>query len=683
MPSEPKRKLAAIMFTDMVGYTSLMQEDEDKAREFIERHRAHMKPFVGKHGGEIIQYVGDGTFCRFDSAIEAVNSALEIQKVLELEPEINLRIGMHVGDVVVEGDEVYGDGVNVASRLEPLAEPGGICVSARVRDDIKNQSGLNLISLGKQNFKNVDEPMEVFAVSEIGEDVPGNISRHKGIIKKRLSLTVLAIMIIFAGYFGYSTFSDQSVTDYENSSERNSMASIAVLPFKNMSSDPENEYLSDGMTEEIINALTKIKGLRVAARTSSFRFKGVKIDIREVGEKLNVKTVLEGSVRMSGSKLRITAQLINIEDGYHIWSEIFEREMSDVFAIQDEISRSIVDRLKIEFVGKDESSVAERHTENLAAYNLYLKGHFNTGKLTKAGLAKGIEYLKLALDEDPLYALAYSELSNSYSAVGYFHQDLLPRKEAFSRATVAAKRALEINDNLAEAHTALAYVKRTYDWDWDGADKEFRRAIELNANDSKAHEFYALYLVAVGKLSEAINEAKIAQRLDPVSLNVNHTVARIFYYSRQYDKAIEQASILVEMDPNFTGGHSVLANVYEQEGRYDEAINRYVLSGSLTGSNVEAFWESYQTFAVSSWADYWQDVLEWVEGYPEPDRISSIIRAVLYTRLGKKDKALEQLEFAYEKREGELVYLKVNPRFDSLRSDPRFTELLKKMGLEP
>ena len=682
MPSEPKRQLAAIMFTDMVGYTTLMQKDEPKARELIERHRALMRPLVEKHGGEIIQFVGDGTFCRFDSAKEAVNSALEIQYVLKVEKEFSLRIGIHIGDVVVEGEEVYGDGVNVASRIEPLAEPGGICVSSRVRDDVKNQPGLNLNSLGKKKLKNVDEPMEVFAVSEIGDDVPVNIPRYEGILRKRLSFTVLTVIIIFSGFYAYKTFSDKSATGEGISSERNSMASIAVLPFENMSSDPENEYLSDGMTEEIINALTKIKGLRVAARTSSFRFKGEKIDIREVGEKLNVKTILEGSVRKSGSKLRITAQLINIEDGYHIWSEIFEREMSEVFAIQDEISRSIVNRLKIELAGAEDASLVERQTENLAAYNLYLKGRFNSDKLTKEGLTKGIEYLKLALDKDPLYALAYSELSKSYAAVGYFNHDLLPRREAFSKATAAAKKALEIDDNLAEAHTALAYVKRTHDWDWKGAEHEFKRAIELDANDSNAHEFYALYLAAVGRLDEAIKEAKIAQRLDPVSLNVNQTVARVFYYSRQYDKAVDQASILLEMDPNFTGGHSVLANVYEQKGKYEEAIDHYVLSGSLAGSNVEAFWESHQTFAVSSWTDYWQDVLEWVDSYPDPDRISSIIRAVLYTRLGQKDKAFEQLELAYEKREGKLVYIKVDPKFDSLRSDPRFSELLKKMGLE-
>ena len=250
------------------------------------------------------------------------------------------------------------------------------------------------------------------------------------------------------------------------------------------------------------------------------------------------------------------------------------------------------------------------------------------------------------------------------------------------KATDAAERALQIDDDLAEAHASLAYVKRTYDWDWDGAEAGYKRAIQLNANYADAHQFYALLLVAVGRFEEAVREADISLELDPLSLNANHTLARIFYYSRQYDKAIAQANIMLEMDPNFTGGHAIIANVYEQLGRYDEAIERFVLSGSLTGSNVEAFWDSPQTFEITGWTEYWQDVLEWVESYPEPERISPMIRAVLYTRLDQKDKALEQLEFAYEKRKGELVYIKVNPRFDNLRSDPRFTEIIKKMGLE-
>jgi len=681
MTESPTRKLAAIMFTDMVGYTALMQKDESKARELIQRHRDLMKPHIDKHNGDVLQYVGDATFCVFNSAIEAVNAAVEIQKVLELEDDINLRIGIHIGDVVAEGDEVYGDGVNVASRLEPLANPGGICVSHQVYENIKNQSDLKLESIGEQTLKNVDEPIEVFVVTKEAPAVEQPLSPKEKSSRKTM-YSAMAVIIIIVGFLAYLNFNGESGSTSNFSARAVSKASIAVLPFRNMSSDPENEYFSDGMTEEIINALTTIKGLRVAARTSSFMFKGDKIDIREVGEKLNVKTVLEGSVRKSGAKLRITAQLINIEDGYHIWSEVFEREMADIFAIQDEIARSIANRLKIEFSGSDEILVTERHTENIEAYNLYLKGRFHCLKNTKNDVNRGIEYLNFALNIDPDYAVAYAEMANCYSTIGYFHGDMLAIRDAYLKATDAAESALKIDNDLAEAHASLAYIKRTYHWDWKGAEIEFKRAIELNPNLLDARWLYALHLTAVGRLDEAVREAKIALELDPISHSANLTLARIFYYGRRYDEAITQSNILLEMDPNFSGGHSVIANVYEQLGRYDEAIDRYVLSGSLTGSNVEFFWDAHQTFEITGWKDYWQKVLEWVDSNPEAKYIPSITKAVLYTRLGQNDKALDQLEASYEKREGELVYINVNPRFDSLRSDPRFTEILKKMGLE-
>ena len=314
MPSEQKRKLAAIMFTDMVGYTALMQKNEDKARELIEMHRSLMKPLIEKHNGELVQYVGDGTLCRFDSAIEAVNSAVEIQRAIKSEKDLDLRIGIHVGDIVIKGEEVYGDGVNVASRIESLAEVGGVCISERVYEDIRNQSELEAHSLGERVLKNVERPINIYSLILENEKMTPTMSKD----------AVLSEEEIDSGG-----------------------SSIAVLPVVNMSSDPENEYFGDGLAEEIINALTKIQDLRVASRTSSFAFKGINEDIRQIGEKLNVETLLEGSVRKQGNQLRMTAQLIKVEDGYHIWSETYDREFQNIFAIQDEITDNIIKSLKV------------------------------------------------------------------------------------------------------------------------------------------------------------------------------------------------------------------------------------------------------------------------------------------------------------------------------------------------
>ena len=360
MPSEPKRKLAAIMFTDMVGYTAMMQKDEDRARELIERHRDLMKPHINKHDGEIIQYVGDGTFCRFDSAKEAVNAALEIQHVFQLEDDMSLRIGIHVGDVVVKGDEVYGDGVNVASRLEPLAEAGGICVSHQVYENIKNQSGLSLASLGKKDLKNVDEEMEVFTVTRSSE--PSHVTTDtkkptstssKFNMRWIVTVAVITILVIIGTKIDFGTMEVESREDLNK-------LRIAVLPFTNMSADPENEFFADGITEDILAQLSKIKSLEVISRTSIMQYKNTTKSMREIGNELGVATILEGSVRREGNRVRITAQLIDTETDKHLWADNYDRDMDDIFAIQSDVAKKIAEALEASLTPEEEKRIDKK-----------------------------------------------------------------------------------------------------------------------------------------------------------------------------------------------------------------------------------------------------------------------------------------------------------------------------------
>ncbi len=302
------RQLAAVMFTDMVGYTALMQEDEQKAKKNRDRHRKVLESLVQNHHGIILQYYGDGTLCVFNSAIEAVECATEIQQELQKEPKIPLRVGLHVGDIVYSDDGVYGDAVNIASRIETLATPGCVLISGKVFDEIKNHPSMPAKSLGEFDLKNVKRPVRVFALQNEGLNVP--------------------------------------VRDDLKLKPRESAKSIAVLPFVNMSTDAENEYFSDGITEELLNALTKVDGLQVTSRTSSFAFKDKNLDVREIGSKLAVTSVLEGSVRKAGKRVRITAQLINTSDGFHVWSEVYDRELEDIFAVQDEIAKQISNKLR-------------------------------------------------------------------------------------------------------------------------------------------------------------------------------------------------------------------------------------------------------------------------------------------------------------------------------------------------
>ncbi len=467
----------------------------------------------------------------------------------------------------------------------------------------------------------------------------------------------------------------------EHPSATKAQPSIAVLPFTNLSADKEQEYFCDGMAEEIINALTHVEGLRVVARTSAFAFKDEKQDVRQIGKKLNVETLLEGSVRKAGNRLRISAQLINVADGYHLWSERYDRNMEDVFAIQDEISLAIVNRLKPKLLGEEKARLVKRYTDNLEAYNLYLKGRYHWNRRTPEGINKAIKYFHQVTEKDPGYALAYAGLADCYSMLEQARA--LPAKEAFPEAKEMAAKALEIDETLAEAHNSLAYVRWKYDWDWVGAEREFLRAIELNPNYATAHQWYAVYLAEMGRTDESIKEIKKAQELDPLSLIINVASASILTCARQYNQAIEQCQKVLDMDPNFSLTHLPLGWIYEQKEMYEEAIKEYLKAeaffGRLSPEEVAALREAY---AVSGWRGYWQKHLDILKQQSKQRHVAASDIAWDHVHLGEKDQAFKWLEKAYQERDPVLCSLKTDPIFDSLRSDPKFKALLKKMGLE-
>ena len=450
-----QRKLAAIMFTDMVGYSALTQRDEGLALELLEEHRTLLRPAFLKHQGQEVKTIGDGFLVAFASAVAAVNCAVELQEALARrnlgappDRQLQVRIGIHLGDVLRRGDDIVGDGVNIAARIEPLADLGGIAITQQVFDQVYNKIPETLARIGKIELKNIQRPVEVYRI------ILGPKTREAA-----------------AGERETSTPGQPS---------RKQQRSIAVLPFVNMSSDRENEFLSDGISEDLLNALSWIEGLRVAARTSCFAFKGRNEDIRTIGDALGVETVLEGSLRRVGTKLRITAQLIKVADGFSLWSERFDREMQDVFAIQDDITRAIMAALKLRLAGRSDQPVFKLQTTNAEAYELYLKGRFFWNQ-RGIGLRKALHYFELALIEDPGYALAMSGLSDTYSLLSWYGD--LPPAEANPKAIAAAKRAVQLDPQLAEAHTSLGFCQLCHNWDRAGAEREFRRAIELNPAD--------------------------------------------------------------------------------------------------------------------------------------------------------------------------------------------------------
>ncbi|MCH7747570.1 MAG: protein kinase [Acidobacteria bacterium] len=456
--------------------------------------------------------------------------------------------------------------------------------------------------------------------------------------------------------------------------------SIAVLPFDNMSADPEQQYFCEGMAEEIINALTALEGLHVASRTSAFLAKAKNFDIAEIGTRLKVGAVLEGSVRKAGNRLRVTAQLINVSDGYHLWSERYDREMGDVFAVQDEIARSVVGQLRVKLLGVSGASLVKRTTDDLEAYHFYLKGRYHLNQRTEDALNRGIQFFEEAIARDPNYAGAYAGLADGYTLLGPAGYGET-QSHTMARARTCAMRALELDDQLAEAHSALGFLLFRLDWDWTHAETELRRAIQLNAGYAPAHHRLALALVVQGRSDEAVSEISRAVELDPLSLIYNTAKGRVLYFARQYDLAFAQFTRTRELEPHFAQTHFDFGMAYAQRGQFDEAIAEFEKGFALSTRRllmVSVLGNIYGTAGRLSDAE---SILEELREVSRRQEVPSLYFALVYVALGDTARAIDALQQACEEHTGVMVYLKVEPMWDSLRSDSRFQDLLRRMNL--
>ena len=460
-----------------------------------------------------------------------------------------------------------------------------------------------------------------------------------------------------------------------------SASSIAVLPFVNLSSEKENEYFSDGLTDDLINALTKVQGLRVVARGSAFQFKGKNPDIRAVGRQLNVASVLEGSVQRSGDRLRITAQLSSVADGYHLWSETYDRRAADVFAVQDEISRAIVQALAVRGAIDPGRPLVASSTQDVDAYNLYLEGRFHLNKWRPDSVRKGIEYFAQAIAKDPAYAPAYAGMADCYTWLGVF--GFTEAREAMPQARDAAAHALKLDDSLAAAHVSLGYVKALYDWDWSGAKQEFDRASELSPGDADVHFAYSItYLAPLGRLDQAQAEIQRALVLDPLSPYKITSAGMIDSYQRRYDSAIEQFKKAIELDPEFGHAYEEMRSVEALRGRLDAAA---AVNAAMHAAIPYADDISVRVRLAARQGNQAQAramIEDWIQNCVRTKRPGkSCYAAQMYASIGEKERALEWLQKAYQERSPLLVYTKVMPYYDGLRSDPGFNALLQRLGL--
>jgi serine/threonine-protein kinase len=464
---------------------------------------------------------------------------------------------------------------------------------------------------------------------------------------------------------------------------REAISSIAVLPFENVNGDPETEYLSDGITETLIRKLSHLPQLKkVISSPSVFHYKGQTINPKKVGQELDVKAVVISRMMKSGNDISFNVELINTRDNSLIWGEKYVRRLEDLLSVEEEIATAITHALQLKLKGEDVQILTKRYTENTKAYKLYLKAVYSMGLATEEGLQKAFSYLYQALDEDPMYALAYSGLAGTYCMLGYFKH--LPPNDAYSQAKTAAQRALELNDNLAEAHEAMANIKLFYDWDWMSAEREIKRAIELNPNLADAHASYSMYSFLTGKNEDALIEITRALELDPLSEWMNVYYSHMLLFSRQYDQAIEHLQKSLKVFPNDFNLHMNLGWIYSLKGMYEEAIQETEKAVELSGNNPMTLGRLGRVLAV---ADRREEAMNILNGMLEQTKkkevyISPYYIAIIYLKLGHKDKAFEWLEKAYEDRDDMIVYLKADPDFDPVSSDPRYKTLLKKMNLE-
>ena len=650
-----QRRLTAIMFTDMVAFSALAQHNEALALEMLEEHRTLLRPVFLKHQGHEIKTIGDGFLVEFASAVAAVNCAIEIQEVLArrnmeapVERLLQVRIGIHLGDVLLRGNDIVGDGVNIAARIEPLADSGGIAVTQQVFDQVYNKIPQTLARIGKVELKNIQRPMDVYRIVLA--------SKPKAAVADKRKMSPSA---------------DQSSHEPQKS--------IAVLPFVNMSSDRENEFLSDGISEDLLNAFSGIDGLHVVARTSCFAFKGRNEDIRKIGDALGVDTVLEGSVRKADNKLRITAQLINVADGFRLWSQTFDREMQDVFAIQDDITRAIMAALKLRLARRAGQPLVKLPTSSTEAYELYLKGRFFWNQ-RGIGLKKAQHYFELALIEDPDYVLAMSGLADTYSLLNWY--GYLPPREAIPKATAVAKRALQLDPQLAEAHTSLGFCQLCKSRDLAGAEREFRRASELNPRAVPARYWLGWGYSCAGNHDAAIEYCRGAVELEPLSPITRTFFGWMYYNAGKFDEAEQQLRKVLELDERSVFGTWLLGRVYVAAGKRDQALTALIKAEELSRG---AAWtrcvlgHAWAVFGEPAKARKTLADLQDPNQYPY---VRAIGVALTLLGLGDREQALTWLEKACNDRDVWALMMKVDPIYEELQSEARFVALLRRVGLE-
>jgi len=644
------QSLSAIVFTDLVGYTSLTQLDESRTLESLETHNRQIRGFIRKFHAREVKTIGDSFLIEFDDVLEACRCSIQIlesfheSNLLVPDPwKIKLRIGIHFGSVVHRETDVFGDTVNVASRIQPLADPEGICISAEVFDRIRNRLGLPIVQLDYTKLKNVKDPVTIYKILLPWEKPVWNKRATSQLDKNR----------------------------------------IAVLPFAKVSTDPETEFFADGITEELISSVSKITQLSVVSRTSVMQYKGQIKRLTEIGEELKVGSILEGSIRRAGSRVRTSVQLIDVAADRQIWSEVYDRTLEDVFSIQSQIAQHVATSLELKLRDRDRERIENLGTTNVEARSLYLRGRIYSLHVTEKSYVDAIKLFEQAIDKDPRYAQAYAAIADCYAGLGAW--EIFPASEVLPKARTYALRALEIDDSIAEAHAALATVLNLQDWKFVEAEQEFERAIELNPSLSYVHTLFSLFLGQFGRSDEAIREAKRAIDLDPLSAETFTIAGVVHLYNGHVEEAKAFLLNAIYLDPNSAFAFDALGCCYVRTGDFDLGISKIKEAINLAGGEKGVplhLNDLVYAYSKAGRKDEAEKILSKLLSTWEGGKASPIVIAGAYANTGDNDKAFEWLFRAIEGRSGYLFSIAVDFAFENLWRDPRWRVVLGKIGFD-
>ena len=651
-PNQPSKPVMVhVLFMDVVGFSRLPMNRQQQLLQELQTIVSGTDEFrQAQQSNQLIsRAAGDGmALVFFDDPESPIRCALQISRALLGRADIPLRMGINTGPVFriinTAGErDVVGAGINVAQRVMDCGDASHILVSKTVAEILRE--------FGER--------------SERLEDLGEAVVKHDAKVH---------LFNLYTDELG----NPQRPSKLESSKPKAAHKdSLAVMPLVNASNDEGAEYLSDGITESIINNLSQLPQLKVMARHTVFRYKGREVDPQEIKRDLGVQKVLMGRVQVFGDNLIITIELINLDDDTQLWGERYKRKSSDIFELQDQISKEISDKLKIKLSGPEQRLLTKRYTENTEAYKLYLQGRYCLGKLTKEGIKKGIERFQAAIAQDPAYALAYAGLAHAFYVQS---SNYLPPKVAMPKAKAAAMQALAMDESLAEAHASLALVKAFYEWDWAGAETEYQRAIELNPGYASAHHWYGWYLSLIGRLDEAITQIKKANELDPLSLEINSDLGLSFFFAGEYEQALEQFQRALEEEPDSIWTRFFLGWSFGQMGQLEKAIAEYKKARRLDESPLIIAALGHASALLGRY-DEAQAALDEMNKLSAERHISPYLYTIIYVALGDHDRAFAELEKDYENRSEALAWLKVDPRLDPLRADPRFTDLLQRVGL--